>query len=119
MSPSSKKILSVVLTQEHKKFLHKFFDRYLECPTASERRATANIAADRLIAQFAIAKKDDATVIRSVSPFPTRKRRFQFLYQHPEGHILSLRSPLSSEKQHQTEEVRAYEEDNGQGSVGA
>ena len=66
MSPSSKKVRSLVLTQEHKTFLHKYFDKYIECPTASERRALANIAADGLIVQFAIVKKDEATAIRTV-----------------------------------------------------
>ena len=66
MPKSSKKPQTVVLSHEHKKFLHKYFDQYLECLTARDRRVTASRAADGLIAQFAITKKDEATVIRSV-----------------------------------------------------
>lgn len=66
MSPSSHKPRAIVLTQEHKKFLHKYFDEYLECVAARDRRATANKAADGLIAQFSLNKKDEATAIRSV-----------------------------------------------------
>ena len=67
MSPSATKAHPVVLTQEHKTFLQKYFDKYLECPTANERRATANTATDALIAQFAIVRKEEAVAIRAVS----------------------------------------------------
>ena len=67
MAPPPKKPLTVVLTQEQKKFLHKYFDEYVESPAPRERRAIANKAADGLIAQFSITKKEDAVAIRSVS----------------------------------------------------
>lgn len=66
MARSSKKVLSVVLTQEHKTFLRKYFDKYVQSPTAAERRAAANIAADGLIAQFAILRKEEALALRAV-----------------------------------------------------
>ena len=70
MPDSTNKARSIVLTQEHKTFLHKYFDQYLQCEDARDRRATANIAADGLIAQFGIVRKEQVAAIRAVRILP-------------------------------------------------
>ena len=61
-----RKINPIFLTQEHKNFLKKYFDRYLESETARDRRVVANTAADALITQFAVVRKEEAQALRAV-----------------------------------------------------
>ena len=63
----TRKAHPIVLTQEHKSYLKKYFDRYLECESARDRRTLACTAADALITQFGIARKEAAQALRTVS----------------------------------------------------
>ena len=68
----ARKTHAIILTQEHKSFLSKYFDRYLECESGAAQRALANTACDAMITQFGVVRKEQAQALRTVSQ--TRSR---------------------------------------------